>query len=970
VVRGSPLYVKVATRPPTVSEKSDDARRVNDLRVVSLGAGEAARAGERVAEPPFKLRARDVQTQLPLVGISVPFVAFIIAAPVLVAALQLSLTRVGDVLPESVERPSLKKQANSPSFPAAAGSRMFEGVDFRSWPGKSDDEGGVHPAAWHMLDVAAAAERLIADHQALKALSAERRVALVALVALHDLGKFSAVFRAQIERGAQPPQDFRHWRLSERLLEALDADIGAWMDGSLMARKALYASVAGHHGGPQRGMNRHERFRQLRAIGPDATMAARAFVAELRSLFSEASLAGVRLEEAKRLSWLLSGLTVAADWIGSNTEWFGLASPDIPFATYWERARESAATAVAEAGLMRARPALALAPPDLVGFADLRPMQRVAAEATLPDGPCLALVEDATGAGKTEAALILAQRMMAAGKGRGLYFALPTTATADAMFDRMRPVLGRLFQGRPSLALAHGRRLLSDAFAEVRGAAGDSPEDAACAAWLADDRRRSLLAEIGVGTIDQALMAVLPTRFSTLRLWALSNRVLIVDEAHAYDPYMETQLRALLRFHAMLGGSAIVMTATLPRRMRDGYVSAFRAGLGASDAPLGERNGYPALSVMAASAAETFEPAPAPAMVRRVEVERLPDASAAVSAVVEAARAGAACVWVRNAVDDAIAAAATLRDHAVETEILHARFAMGDRLEIERRVVARFGKTGEGRAGRVLVATQVVEASLDLDFDMMVSDLAPIGALIQRGGRLWRHMDARPAERRPVPGPRLRVVSPDPSAATSDRWLHEVLDRGAYVYPQDAQWRTADALFRAGAINAPDGLRALIEAVHGDEPAQLPDPLAGTELDTQGRALSEAGQALVNVANAGDAYAQERMAHVFDDRKYPTRLGEEQVTLVLARREGGKLRPWIDDRDRMRAEALSEIQLSRRLWERLPDRPGQDDAEIRAFKKGWPDWRKEHDIVAVVGEDGAIVDGLRYDAGSGLMTAP
>ena len=157
----------------------------------------------------------------------------------------------------------------------------------------------------------------------------------------------------------------------------------------------------------------------------------------------------------------------------------------------------------------------------------------------------------------------------------------------------------------------------------------------------------------------------------------------------------------------------------------------------------------------------------------------------------------------------------TLEGEGISADLLHARFMVADRLKKEVELQARFGRDGTRDRGRVLVATQVVEASLDLDFDLMVSDLAPIGSLIQRAGRLWRHMDLRPVRERPVPGPVLHILSPDPENVEDGRWLHRVLPAGAWVYPLSDQWCTARAVFALGAIRAPDGLRQLIEAVHG-----------------------------------------------------------------------------------------------------------------------------------------------------------
>ena len=829
------------------------------------------------------------------------------------------------------------------------------------WPGKSDNKRNEHPAVLHMLDVAACAERLIKGHAAFSGLSDAQHRALVILVALHDVGKLSESFRALILQGETGAP--LHWELSDFLLCGILDEALIELSADEWVRAELYAAIAGHHGRPptRAGGDRTERRKRRRAVGRGEE-AARDWVSRLIGLFPDASLEGMTVDEAKALSWALSGLTVAADWVGSNTEWFPFEPDlrDVEAALVQSRCR--AGRAMKEAGLDPPGPA----PGDsraLVGLSELRPMQEAVLKVKLMEGPQLAVLEDATGTGKTEAALILAHRMIAAGKARGLFFALPTMATSDAMFERMQRVAPELFETPPSAVLTHSRARLSRALRNLRGAERDETPETDSVAWLTDNRRRSLLATVGVGTVDQALLGILPTRFSTLRLFGLADRVLIVDEAHSYDPYMQRELEALLRMQARLGGSAILMTATLPLAMRRAYVDAFREGLAAGAGSLSATY-YPGLHLLGReTSSHVVEPLHE--SVRTIRVRRLPKADDTMGVLTEAAACGAACVWVRNAVDDAIEAVEALRQQGVNADLLHARFALVDRLRHEQALLRRFGKEGKGREGRVLVATQVVEASLDLDFDVMVSDLAPIGSLIQRAGRLWRHMKKRPEAGRPVPGPALHVLSPDPDEVKSDDWLHQVLDRGAWVYRLDYQWLTARAVFDAGEITAPDDLRALIEVVHGDNAPPVPEVISKAHLKADGEAKAWAGVARSNVVDGAAGYLRGTRGAVGNDALFPTRLGEPQVTMVLARRDGNRLIPWAYDDDPATAWALSEVSAARRRFEHLL--PDQETPEIRAVKALWPEWRREACQVCVVDEaGGAIGEGLLYDKAYGL----
>ncbi|KAF0119374.1 MAG: hypothetical protein FD149_59 [Rhodospirillaceae bacterium] len=206
-----------------------------------------------------------------------------------------------------------------------------------------------------------------------------------------------------------------------------------------------------------------------------------------------------------------------------------------------------------------------------------------------------------------------------------------------------------------------------------------------------------------------------------------------------------------MRFHAALGGSAILLSATLPAKQKRRYAEAF-AGHETSDAAA-TNDPYPQITLVGKKGTKRMAVAPRPGLGRAVAVERLDDEPALIDCLVEAAEAGQAVAWIRNTVADAMAAAAQLKERVSpdKLRLFHARFAMGDRLEREEEVEAIFGKasTPAQRRGWILVATQVAEQSLDLDFDLMASDLAPMDALIQRAGRLWRH--DRPERQRASP---------------------------------------------------------------------------------------------------------------------------------------------------------------------------------------------------------------------------
>jgi len=831
---------------------------------------------------------------------------------------------------------------------------------------RPDREDGprYHPLIWHLLDVAAVGEAVLRCspllRERLEKISGvdgntlERLVGF--LLALHDVGKVSRLFQAKVPElwpekllGGPRPDPARgphlhHTELGldlllERCGPKLDAILPDWRPSE---REMLLTSVLAHHGRPRAVPT----VAMEEAWGARGLEAAETLLSLLVHVFQPPPLPTLGRASRARVSWIFAGLAILADWIGSSQRWFPYVSADrCPVAYLEQVARPRAARAVTEAGLAPAPPSRCMGFRALVsGGVEPSPVQSLLEQLDLPPGPLLVLIEDLTGGGKTEAALLLAQRLLAAGRARGVYLGLPTMATANAMFDRLVSIGPRLFDvsARPSLVLAHARAEFQERFRhlgleggriEELGERGGDESGSEAAAWLGDDRRKVFLADLGVGTIDQALLAALPASFQALRALGLAERVLIVDEAHAYDAYTTRLLAGLLGLHAALDGVAIVLSATLPLATRRELVKGFANGFArraGNEVPEPRESAYPLVTVCSRGRFEELPAAHRPDLARTLSVELKTSEDEVIEEIRRAAGAGAAVVWIRNTVDDAIEAWRRLACHGLVPELFHARFAMGDRLERERHVLARFGKSAGPNARRgILVATQVVEQSLDLDFDLVVSDLAPIDALLQRAGRLWRH----PGRARPIEGPRLVVVSPDPVDDPSEDWIRSSLPGTAAVYRDHGRlWLTARALFVRGRVRVPQDVRELVEAVYGPD-VRVPHRLECNWFASTGERAAARVLAEQAILDPDRGYVADQ---VWDsDARTPTRLGEPMVTLRLARFAEGRLEPWCDDADRRRAWALSEVQVRANRLATVELPPGCTREMVDGVRRSW-----------------------------------
>ncbi|WP_447527611.1 CRISPR-associated helicase Cas3' [Vreelandella sp. TE19] len=637
------------------------------------------------------------------------------------------------------------------------------------WSKSAVDDGSGHNLLAHMLDVAAVVETLLEQEPptslnwASQVLDLPREGCIrwiAAIAGLHDFGKaipgfvlkwpvgYACAQAAGLDFPDEATRRGNHSLATAALLaeplQALTQAPWGWVT-------AVVQAIAAHHG-------RHFRADE-QAYGrpkrePAKWAAARSEILDVywQTLNPQGCPSHEELDLVA-VNWL-AGLTSIADWIASNEEWFALGERHDDLHEYYQYARSLAKDALASAGWPRFHQLLSepFTAETLLGRirgkpTAPRPLQQVG-EALLQDarGPTLLLVEAPMGEGKTELAYLAYLRLQAANAHRGLYVALPTQATGNALFDRTQEFL-KAFDEATDVKLVHGGAAMSEQLRHLRGVANDQQESVSASVWFSQ-RRRPLLAPYGVGTVDQALLGVLNAKHHFVRLWGLANRVVVLDEVHAYDTYTSVLIEALVRWLKAMGSSVVLMSATLPQGKRDRLVRAWGA-----DPQHVPKADYPRLTQIDAHSirSETFDSRPqAPIVVHGLD-ESLEVIKDQAVALLEEGGCGAVIV---NTVDRAQTLFRLLDSQAKESNIemvlFHARFPADQRAEIEKRVLELFGDASDSGdssrpAAGLLIATQVAEQSLDLDFDFMLSDLAPIDLLLQRAGRMHRHDRERPA---------------------------------------------------------------------------------------------------------------------------------------------------------------------------------------------------------------------------------
>ncbi|MFG2645998.1 CRISPR-associated helicase Cas3' [Streptomyces sp. NPDC048370] len=882
----------------------------------------------------------------------------------------------------------------------------LEGPVLALWGKHDRDSDGWLPLAQHMDDSAAVAgmlwdewvpsqiRRLIGE--VLPAGEADGRRLVMWLAGVHDIGKATPAFACQVEPLADRMRDvglemrsYREMGPDRRLApHALASQLllGEWLEercGWAPGQCDQFSVVVGGHHGvpPEYGQISalDNRGHLLRSAGASRPLWRRVQTELLEACADEFGVRdrlgewrAVKLPQPVQV--LLTALVIVADWIASNPELF-------PY--YPQEGPRSGAERAAAAwrGLDLPAPWRPTDPPEgvrelfasrfaLPTGATVRPVQAAAVElARSMTAPGLMVIEAPMGEGKTEAALAVAEIFASRSGAGGVFFALPTMATGNAMFPRLLKWLRKLpsLEGqRHSVLLAHSKAALNDEFTDVMKGAGKvaavdldaegevgrpSPGLRAAVAelvahtWLRG-RKKAMLSSFVAGTVDQLLFAGLKSKHLALRHLAVAGKVVVIDEAHAYDTYMSAYLDRVLSWLGAYRVPVVILSATLPAARRRGLVEAYadaRAGDGTereSFDAVASAGGYPLLTAVAAGGSPVVWRPEASGRGVSVRVERLDDdPEVLVDRLAEELRDGGCALVVRNTVKRVLDMARVLRERFGHDDVTvaHARFLDLDRAANDKELLRRFGPPGETfdrpRRRHIVVASQVAEQSLDVDFDLLVTDLCPVDLLLQRMGRLHRHQRGEGQADRPerLREPRCLVTGADWGESVPVSVRGSVTVYGKYLLLRSAAVLLPHFDGTAPVpVRLPEDISPLVQGAYADGQA-VPEAWASAlgeawaeheehRADQARRAATfrlddvrKPGEPLFGwvAAGAGDADdTPEGRAQVRD-----TRDGLEVV--VVQRRGNGTLTtvPWLGE-DR-RGRRLGGLELP---WDQVPQR--------------------------------------------------
>lgn len=657
------------------------------------------------------------------------------------------------------------------------------------------------------------------------------------LASLHDIGKMTPSFQekiyASLNKKLRPDSTIHHAFLSQLILRA---------------KGDLFACLAGaHHGSIAKGpplLNDKD------PLLGDASWAERrdALISRLQTTLNLPDLHPELINELPED--LMLGAVILSDWLSSGM--------DIPHGEM--PSKELIHQVVSKTGLSPRSVEKGKTFEDLFIFSP-NAVQKIIGEQSNRGN--LYIIESEMGSGKTEAALYLAYKLLEKNQANGLYFALPTKLTSEKIVERVEEFLTRAMpQGHHEKALLiHGQSWIDWIPDEINNHQENAEDNSHNNFFLS--KKRALLAPFAAGTIDQALLSVVNAKHNALRAFALSGKVVIIDEVHSYDTYTGSLVKALSDSLREWGCTVIILSATLTKEARSNL-------LGDHNSTNIRSTAYPLLSIKREESIEEYT-LPSQAS-RHIEISHSYEEEDCLKAAILKAYEGQQVLWIDNTIAKAQEIYSKLAASCppeIETGLIHSRFPLCIRERNEHYWSTLYGKhSGAERhkRGRILVGTQVLEQSIDIDADFLITRLAPSDMLFQRMGRLWRH-------------PGLNAIRPH-DATCSAMILHNGKLDDSYPYLHNKKAflpyelytikRTQDVWKNIRKVNLPSDIRPVLEATYCERQEE-------GDLHKLKQELKRDREILERKA----AISRASLSEVQNDDRAETRINDEPVIDVL-----------------------------------------------------------------------------------------
>lgn len=707
----------------------------------------------------------------------------------------------------------------------------------------------------------------------------------------HDIGKLTPAFQNKISMSLQG--------LSERLLShgfdihmecPPDTFYHAFISGAILhevfgVNDSVCEIVAAHHGIPRdigSDFNWKKPFKKHKEniLGKNG---------EFKTVWEDAvkkaeEISGIRCDELPQLSYaaqiLLSGLLITADWVSSNENYFALSEPwDISNLEDAGRGERGYLASGIKRGWFSTT--FAYAPylfEERFGFCP-NVIQETAGQA-VNSGAQLLIVEGPMGSGKTEAALISAEVLAARSASGGFYIGLPTQATSNGMFSRMIHWASEASEDLfVSINLAHGGATFNDEYRRLQvNTSDETPGNLSVNRWMSG-KHRKLMSDFVDGTIDQALAMSLNKKYFMLLHGQLAGKVIVLDEVHSYDAYTNAYLKTTLAYLGYYHCPTILLSATLTNEKKQEFIKAYSQK---SELSFRMSDQYPCITWW--DGKELHEEAIALEGLKRIKVHIQWLKNSELIEMIKTSLTYGGCAGViRNTVKESVRTYCLLKAALPEYRIvlIHSRFLSDDRERLENTIIDLTGKNSESskRDKLIVVGTQVLEQSLDLDFDVMFTDPCPMDLLFQRLGREHRHERTRPEFLKEAKA--YLIKEDDQIIGTNDRPYN------SYIIN-----RTCELIhLKKGRISLPDDIKTMVEQTYdltltddSSQKKEYVDKIQKLKINSKQMRIPEPYNCF-----SIRGLAQKGLSHEADEEDRGVRQGDDSVSVILLKAANGKV---------------------------------------------------------------------------------